>query len=61
MKLVACTDCHTQFDVSGLAAGERVVSAGANKLRNGQAVTLDAKPAPGERAEQGKDATGKDA
>ena len=47
--------------LSGLAAGERVVSAGANKLRNGQAVTLDAKPAPGERAEQGKDATGKDA
>ncbi|MCB1791808.1 MAG: efflux RND transporter periplasmic adaptor subunit [Gammaproteobacteria bacterium] len=43
--------------VSGLADGERVVSAGHNKLRNGQAVTVDAKPAPGERTA----ATGPDA
>lgn len=35
--------------VKGLSAGERVVSAGQVKLRNGMAVTLDAKPAPGER------------
>lgn len=38
--------------LSGLAVDERVVSAGHNKLRNGQAVVLDAKPAPGERAPQ---------
>lgn len=36
--------------VSGLELGERVVSAGQVKLRNGMAVTLDDKPAPGERA-----------
>ena len=36
--------------VSGLAAGDRVVSAGQVKLRNGMPVTLDDKPAPGERA-----------
>ena len=36
--------------VSGLAAGDRVVSAGQVKLRNGMSVTLDDKPAPGERA-----------
>lgn len=35
--------------VSGLSAGERVVSAGANKLRNGQAVVVDERPAPDER------------
>ena len=35
---------------SGLEEGERVVSAGHNKLRNGQAVVIDAKPAPAERA-----------
>ena len=33
----------------GLAQGDRVVSAGQVKLRNGMAVTLDDKPAPGER------------
>jgi membrane fusion protein (multidrug efflux system) len=36
--------------LSGLAAGDRVVSAGQVKLRNGMPVTLDDKPAPGERA-----------
>ena len=35
--------------LSGLSAGDRVVSAGHNKLRNGQAVRIDDKPAPGER------------
>lgn len=35
--------------VSGLAEGEQVVSAGHNKLRNGQAVIIDSKPAPAER------------
>ena len=35
--------------VGGLAQGDRVVSAGQVKLRNGMAVTLDDKPAPGER------------
>ena len=34
---------------AGLDAGERVVSAGHNKLRNGQAVVIDDKPAPVER------------
>lgn len=34
---------------SGLGAGDRVVSAGQVKLRNGMPVTLDDKPAPGER------------
>jgi membrane fusion protein (multidrug efflux system) len=34
---------------SGLQAGQRVVSAGQVKLRNGMAVSLDDKPAPGER------------
>lgn len=34
---------------SGLSASERVVSAGQVKLRNGMAVILDDKPAPGER------------
>ena len=34
----------------GLAVGERVVSAGHNKLRNGQAVVVDDKPAPSQRA-----------
>jgi len=34
---------------SGLNEGEQVVSAGHNKLRNGQAVIIDDKPAPGER------------
>ena len=38
---------------SGLSAGERVVSAGHNKLRNGQAVVVDGQPAPGERSPQG--------
>jgi membrane fusion protein (multidrug efflux system) len=36
--------------VSGLAAGERVVSAGQVKLRNGMVVAPDDRPAPGERA-----------
>ena len=36
--------------LSGLSEGEQVVSAGHNKLRSGQAVTIDAKPAPAERA-----------
>jgi len=35
--------------LSGLAEGEQVVSAGHNKLRNGQAVKIDSKPAPAER------------
>lgn len=35
--------------LSGLSAGDRVVSAGHNKLRNGQAVRIDDKPAPGGR------------
>lgn len=35
--------------VKGLSAGERVVSAGQVKLRNGMAVTVDVNPAPGER------------
>ena len=35
---------------SGLEPGEQVVSAGHNKLRNGQAVTLADQPAPAERA-----------
>jgi membrane fusion protein (multidrug efflux system) len=34
---------------SGLSAGDRVVSAGHNKLRNGQAVQVDDRRAPGER------------
>lgn len=38
--------------VSGLENGERIVSAGANKLRNGQAVTIDDNPAPAERTAQ---------
>lgn len=35
--------------VSGLQAGDRVVSAGQVKLRNGMPVTIDTQPAPGER------------
>jgi membrane fusion protein (multidrug efflux system) len=35
--------------LSGLEVGERVVSAGHNKLRNGQAVVIDRQPAPSER------------
>lgn len=35
----------------GLKAGERVVSAGQIKLRNGMQVTIDKQPAPGERSE----------
>lgn len=35
--------------LSGLGVGERVVSAGHNKLRNGQAVVIDQQPAPSER------------
>ncbi|HBA67732.1 MAG TPA: efflux transporter periplasmic adaptor subunit [Methylococcaceae bacterium] len=35
--------------INGLSLGERVVSAGQVKLRNGMPVTLDDKPAPGER------------
>ncbi|QPK64550.1 efflux RND transporter periplasmic adaptor subunit [Methylomonas sp. LL1] len=35
--------------VSGLRAGDKVVSAGQVKLRNGMPVTLDSQPAPGER------------
>ncbi len=35
--------------VKGLRRGERVVSAGQIKLRNGMPVTIAAKPAPGER------------
>ncbi len=35
--------------VKGLNVGDRVVSAGQVKLRNGMPVTLDNKPAPGER------------
>ncbi|MGR8931422.1 MAG: efflux RND transporter periplasmic adaptor subunit [Gammaproteobacteria bacterium] len=35
--------------VSGLNAGDRVVSAGQIKLRNGMPVSIDSQPAPGER------------
>lgn len=35
--------------ISGLEAGNRVVSAGQVKLRNGMAVVIDSQPAPGER------------
>ena len=35
--------------INGLQAGEKVVSAGQVKLRNGMSVVLDEKPAPGER------------
>ncbi|MGB5494101.1 MAG: efflux transporter periplasmic adaptor subunit, partial [Sedimenticolaceae bacterium] len=35
--------------VSGLQAGEQVVSAGHNKLRNGQRVAIDSRPAPAAR------------
>lgn len=35
--------------LSGLVEGEQVVSAGHNKLRNGQAVKIDSKPPPAER------------
>jgi membrane fusion protein (multidrug efflux system) len=35
--------------IRGLKAGDQVVSAGQIKLRNGMPVTLDEKPAPGER------------
>jgi membrane fusion protein (multidrug efflux system) len=35
--------------LSGLAEGEQVVSAGHNKLRNGQVVIIDSKPAPAAR------------
>ncbi|MCB1775342.1 MAG: efflux RND transporter periplasmic adaptor subunit [Gammaproteobacteria bacterium] len=35
--------------VSGLQVDEQVVSAGHNKLRNGQAVVIDDRPAPAER------------
>lgn len=34
---------------SGLGVGDRVVSAGHNKLRSGQAVTVDDRPAPAQR------------
>jgi len=37
--------------VKGLRRGERVVSAGQIKLRNGMVVTIDSNPAPGERIE----------
>lgn len=36
--------------VKGLSRGERVVSAGQVKLRNGMQITIDKNPAPGERA-----------
>ena len=36
--------------VSGLSEGEQVVSAGHNKLRNGQSVVIDDRPAPAQRA-----------
>ncbi|MGR9116935.1 MAG: efflux RND transporter periplasmic adaptor subunit [Gammaproteobacteria bacterium] len=36
--------------VKGLQHGERVVSAGQIKLRNGMPVTIDERPAPGERS-----------
>ena len=35
--------------ISGLQAGDRVVSAGQVKLRNGMPVSIDSQPAPGER------------
>ena len=38
--------------VKGLSQGEKVVSAGQIKLRNGMPVVIDAKEAPGERAEE---------
>lgn len=39
--------------VSGLTVGERVISAGHNKLRNGQPVKIDDRPAPAAGAAQG--------
>ncbi|NOT12465.1 MAG: efflux RND transporter periplasmic adaptor subunit [Methylococcaceae bacterium] len=38
--------------IKGLNAGERIVSAGQVKLRNGMPLTVDDKPAPGERGQQ---------
>ena len=38
--------------ISGLQLGDRVVSAGQIKLRNGMAVVIDAQPAPGAREKQ---------
>ena len=35
--------------LSGLKQGDRIVSAGHNKLRNGQTVAIDSQPAPAER------------
>ncbi len=35
--------------IKGLSVGDRVVSAGQVKLRNGMPITIDDKPAPGER------------
>lgn len=35
--------------INGLVAGDRVVSAGQVKLRNGMPVSIDSQPAPGER------------
>jgi membrane fusion protein (multidrug efflux system) len=35
--------------LSGLSEGEQVVSAGHNKLRSGQSVVIDSKPAPADR------------
>ncbi|MGR9051468.1 MAG: efflux RND transporter periplasmic adaptor subunit [Gammaproteobacteria bacterium] len=38
--------------VKGLSRGERVVSAGQIKLRNGVQITIEDRPAPGERTEE---------
>jgi membrane fusion protein (multidrug efflux system) len=38
--------------IKGLSAGERIVSAGQVKLRNGMAIAVDEKPAPGERKKE---------
>ena len=43
--------------LSGLSEGELVVSAGHNKLRNGQAVVIDTEPAPAERRPGGAPAS----
>ncbi len=43
--------------LSGLREGETVVSAGHNKLRSGQIVEIDSRPAPGGRGEGGAPST----
>ncbi len=44
--------------ISGLEEGDRVVSAGQVKLRNGQTVEIDSKPSPADRTDPGQAAIG---